>query len=982
MEAALEKVLSNPGLGLLLLDDVNRGLAEDVEQLRQEVSHVKETWKSQSEAHKRNTEYVSDMTQMLDNIQKLVLAHRHDIELESKQEKATSSEAEGTVRQCRKKHNDLANIQEASELLETHVTQRHRELEDLQKNLTGDSSLLKELLDHLAEADSDNLLLLQYSAHDASKIKELSVALERLSGEVAASEAELSSAQAEAVAAQTALDQLGTAFLQAAATRDHLLAQWEITLSHICQKANEQTNCIEDSLAVQQKIGLLKGELEQENQILKQVQNSRREVIENTRGVEEDGTWVKDQYQTVASTREKIESQLWALQNAFSKINKEIETLTLQLSEQIEFREEKEASLASLEQKCKKSEEKLTINTELVISTEDSLHSLEAMVKEAEGLVKSLTKQKERVMEAELHHKKALMMWQQQEAAVKGEIMALLSTKSRNLTYIKELDSRAVKQKEVLHDQELNIQQLRRQIHDLTHDGNNNAVSVDQQKHLEHLSLRLQEVSTTIKILSKQLIIMKNTRSIEQANLLQHEKYAQKLEDDVTAVKMSSKNAERERAKLANSCEELLVDVSLTQLHLQQRMAQLQTVVNKISRLSQDKIDMEKLVSEQISSVKIRIDEADMNLRGLSSEMHRLSLQLHEVSTRILQLKDKHTKVKCSIDTSEGDEVISTAHVFLKVASERAGLQETGDLLDLEVRKAEEEVEALQQMVALISIEGQQYRSQLHDILYHSEEEKERVVLEEKLAALEDEILVWQTLLQQAQKDLQGTQDRLHEVELQVHAVEELLREKNIHMTAVQREIEIQHTKARHATQAVSNLQWRTRRKSLQQYDIELRLAQERLRMINSLLGDAVSFHPEASEAVVIYCQQVNIPPPDVTKLTKKESFGSRSSIGTLQSSRSSSISHPRSISPDAASWKSPTHHLSLSSLQSEDSGRSGSPHHASAKTKSSSGIQGAGVKHMPKPKITVLNPSFPARELKRHQYQGRKLLKRPTVHL
>lgn len=54
------------------------------------------------------------------------------------------------------------------------------------------------------------------------------------------------------------------------------------------------------------------------------------------------------------------------------------------------------------------------------------------------------------------------------------------------------------------------------------------------------------------------------------------------------------------------------------------------------------------------------------------------------------------------------------------MANERAGLQETGDLLDLEVRRAEEEVEALQQMLTLINIEGQQYRSQLHDIVHHS----------------------------------------------------------------------------------------------------------------------------------------------------------------------------------------------------------------------------------------------------------------------
>ncbi|KAG7169036.1 Coiled-coil domain-containing protein 39-like [Homarus americanus] len=842
MEAALEKALANPGMGLLLLDDTNRGLAEDVEQLRQQVSRAEDTWKLENEGHKRNSEYVSDMTQMLENIQ-----------VETKQEKAASNEAEGIVRQCRKRHNDLANIQEASELLETHVTQRQRELEDLQKNLTGDSSFLKELLDHLAEADHDNLLLLQYSAEDASKIKELSVALERTSGEVAAAEAELSSAQAEAAAAQTALDQLGTAFLQAAAHRDHLLAQWEITLHHIYQKANDQTSCIEDSLAAQQKIGILKGEVNQESQILKQVQKSSQEVVENTRLVEEEGTWFKEQYQSVSLTREQIESQLWALQNTLSKVNKEIESLSLQSAEQREFRKEKEAFLASIEQKCKKSEEKLTVNTELVISAEESLHSLEAMIKEAEGLMKSLIKQKERVMEAELHHKKAVTIWQQQEALIKGEVTALLSTKARNLVYIKELDVRAVKQKEVLHDQELNIQQLRRHIHELTHDGNDNSVDVDQQKQLELLNLRLQEVSTTIKILAKQLVILKNTRSNEQGKVSQLKKYGQKLEADVTTVKMSNTSAERERAKLANSCEELTVDVSLTQLHLQQRMHRLQTVMNNTSRLSQDKTDMEKvLVSEQINGVKIRIKEADINLRGVNSEMHQLSLQLHEVTNRVLHLKDKHRKIQCSIDTPEGEEG-STAQVFLKVAHERAGLQETGDLLDLEVRRAEEEVEALQQMVALISIEGQQYRSQLHDILYHSEEQKERVVLEGNLAALEEEIIVWQTLLDQAQGDLEGTQGKLHEVELQVHAVEELLREKNIHMTAVQREIENHQTKTRQASVAVSNLQWRTRRKSLQQYDIELRLAQERLRMINSLLGDAVSFHPEASQALAPY---------------------------------------------------------------------------------------------------------------------------------
>lgn len=60
------------------------------------------------------------------------------------------------------------------------------------------------------------------------------------------------------------------------------------------------------------------------------------------------------------------------------------------------------------------------------------------------------------------------------------------------------------------------------------------------------------------------------------------------------------------------------------------------------------------------------------------------------------------------------------------------------------------------------------------------------------------------------------------------------------------------------------------------QSDIELRLGQERLRSVHSLLGEAVSSHPEANQATIIYCQHANIPPPDIHTLMRRESYGSR----------------------------------------------------------------------------------------------------------
>ena len=99
------------------------------------------------------------------------MALTRDIDTEGEQERTATSETEGILQQCRKRNTELASLQEASESLETRAAQRRREADQLEKNLTDDSGLLKELLDHLSEAEKDNLLLLQYSAEDASKIK-------------------------------------------------------------------------------------------------------------------------------------------------------------------------------------------------------------------------------------------------------------------------------------------------------------------------------------------------------------------------------------------------------------------------------------------------------------------------------------------------------------------------------------------------------------------------------------------------------------------------------------------------------------------------------------------------------------------------------------------------------------------------------------------------------------------------------------------
>ncbi|CAL4135315.1 unnamed protein product, partial [Meganyctiphanes norvegica] len=953
MESAIEAALGNPSLGLLLLDEENRTLLQDVRKM--EASQGYWRWKTYSQNDSNTGASVKDMENMLTRILELVGTHKKDIENEVKKERSAATEAEGLLRHCQKYQEHLDKIQEASDKLENDLVSYQREMEDLQRGLSGDQGLLKELLDHLADSENNNLMLLQFSAADASKIKDLSVRLERVSSLAAAAECELDSSQAESSAARTTLENLGGAFLQAASNRDQVLAQWESVLQQVYDKSTEHTNTIEEHLASQRKMSQLREKVEQEADILHQVERSRNEVLQQKRTLEEESTYLSTQRQIALNTREQIEGQVSSLRICLTKAGKDIENLQIQLAEQKTLRAEKEQLIANIHMKCKKAEKRLELNSELVMTLEEAMNAMEGMIKENETTARNLTKQRDMMIESQLRHLRDVQELKHQEKIIKGETKSLTQTKVRTVKHSVELNTQKEKQTEVQHDQDFQITSLRRKIHDLTY--TEHKPDPEQLKIEEGLKQRLAETITAIYVITKQLQVLKTSRAKEQKLLV-----------------------------LVRRREEVCVDASLTQLHLQRRMDRLRTVVNKAVNIHEEKQDMEKLARGQMEAVMERLMYSDQQIRDLNAESHRLALQLHDVTTRIQQLKDKYESIKLSFNGPDGDcdTELSATQIELRIAGERSGLQETGDMLDGEVRRAEEEVEALQQILQLLSMEGQEYRSQLHDVLHHGEEHAEKRNLETIHSELNTEIELWKGRLREALDDLEvhlkmcllllksikrimdivcdrkyllfeKSRSRISEVELQVSAVEELLREKNVHMVALERETEDLRIKVKHSKQAVISLLSRTRCATDIQADIELRLLQDMLKSIHTLLGELASAHPDTIQALQMFCQSQNIPPPEFSRLTKRDGFGSRSSLGTLGSSRSGG-SRPGSRADStkshgglssARSAHSARSHIS--STHSQDSGRSVSPGGMSELSVSS--------RSPPRVTITVIQP-------------------------
>ena len=97
--------------------------------------------------------------------------YKTDSNSEERHEKELSGQVESYLRLENTQLGDMNKIQSEIDYLHNQILCREREIDDHQKCMTSDSDLMQELLDHLATKEDYNLLLLQYTAAEASQMK-------------------------------------------------------------------------------------------------------------------------------------------------------------------------------------------------------------------------------------------------------------------------------------------------------------------------------------------------------------------------------------------------------------------------------------------------------------------------------------------------------------------------------------------------------------------------------------------------------------------------------------------------------------------------------------------------------------------------------------------------------------------------------------------------------------------------------------------
>ncbi|XP_076043250.1 uncharacterized protein LOC143026554 isoform X2 [Oratosquilla oratoria] len=666
MERAVQDALVAPGLGLPFLNEDNKQLLRDLQQLQLEVAEKGGALDTAQKLVQHKQEQLAHMTQALQQLQDLRSSQAKTTTAEEEHEKALRREIESTQRHNDGHQKQLHDQHQVQAFLESCIVQVSKELDHIYSTLELDAQLVDDLLDEIAAKESDNLLLLQYAREDASKVKSLSVALETICTAITSTENSLEQARGDVSVARTEQEQLVQAFVQTAAERDQLLQQWEMSLVQLQQKDDDMRRLLEDLILVAQQQGDMRKGIEREEVILSHIREACEEEEVLIKTIEAETERTQAQYLDVLNTRDILRGEVAALQNGLAKTRKDAELLKGRIQVLGSTREEKNNLLQQLQKQIQKAEEKLALDTELLLSTDESIHAMETIIKEMENGQTQLEKRVERLRSLLLQRSQELFRWQEAERLSLADLRTLHMTKKKLQAALRTLDEKDIQQKQVLYEQDLQIQHLRRRLHALTHDSNNNEVDPRQQQHVADLRERLHLVTLAKDLLTKQISSLQRLVQHEQSDVDRRQEACERLKEKLSEVQLSNVNAEREGLQLRGEREDLSVDITLLRLRIRGRLAQVAGTTASTNKLTHERSEMQKLVKEQCEGVHRRLVEMEGRRRSLATEIHELTKRTHLTSVRLQQLKDRYEEIKATLQAPQDAEELSPAFIMLK----------------------------------------------------------------------------------------------------------------------------------------------------------------------------------------------------------------------------------------------------------------------------------------------------------------------------
>ena len=770
--------------------------------------------------------------------------------------------------EIRKLDDNLADLKEKKNTLENNIFRKTQNIEDLKSQQNWDQQALEAWLEEAAKKDEDFMTLQKYTRQDETKIKEISLKIEKLTDDVSGKKRVLENETTETLTSQLALDKTAEEFRKAHVERQNLIGQWEQTIE-LMKRRDKEINDLsihlsetknfvfENEQIVREKEAFNQQEMENNEEKEKEIALKDRlmlKVRSEHQEVERDRRNFADELTNTKNAVEKISSELEAARATIASLKKDIERLT----EKIEVLKEERKGL----------QEKQKIAVEGSLTAEQKANMMDQLMQNQEQNISELTKVIHALHEALFRKQQELFKMNAREKDLEAEISGAKTAAKNLTTTIRNLDAKTLQQQELIYTQDFQIQTLERRLWRMQGEVKSNAEERALNAKVAELNETLNEKTQRHTLLSTQLKQLGEDMRRLKREYEDGSKESKKLTVKIDELELHHRTSTKASDALHKTKQDKMVEVSLLQLEVKRLRDLLNAKADDVMTLEKRRLWIETALKERLEEIKVHQDMLKSQIKAGEDERQTISVELQERIAKIDKLRKRYEILMTSMAPPEGEEERSAAYYVIKAAQEKEELQRKGDILDAKIRKAEKEIRALENTLRLLNGRNEVYRKSFNSVKDTSELAEDKDKLEQQQKSALDKMKYKRRQLREIQNDFHSMKETLKRIEEETGAMTSLQEDKSKRLAMIRQEMLEQQDKLQRAQKVVSREARSLRQakqsssQTLEERDFELRELRDFNRNIMKQIAEIMNSTPVAAADILVMFKQAGLEAP------------------------------------------------------------------------------------------------------------------------
>ncbi|XP_054016691.1 coiled-coil domain-containing protein 39-like isoform X3 [Hylaeus anthracinus] len=844
---------------------------------------------------------ISNLKVERDINQKLLTTHSTQLETENHHYRLSCNTETSLRREARDFEKEWKKVNEAVSGVMKELEKLTKKIESSKKVVEYDEQSLRELEEKLNQNENNNQLIEQYMKEDAKEYKELELRRQKLSTELQTYQEAIIKRTNEAKEMEIILDRTSRLYDQALADYRQMFNQWKESVIMLQQRNND----IKNVLRVRHKTShyfiycyinyyfipritrnysmqnteTLRETLENEKSVLEESENFLKEQTENNKQAEQSIKVLekklfdmREEQCKLKETFDVYENQLAIQKNVAKELTQRVEQVRVDTKRKETETRIKYAKIEKLEKQVIELTGKLEAIDSQKLNIEEKAKELESIIEEHEKKKVALIKEVNQLQAAnlritnetkQLENESKVLKTQYENECKKSEHLDKLYAKHE-----KELEEK----KQRLYQVEFEVQKAVMKLDRLRGHEQDKGEAERKQQKIEELQSTLNEKMDMSKLLQKQIASLEHDmRKISNSmasNKNQLEYLRNKRQDLVLLM-----DAGEKRLKSAqNRFEEKQVEESILRLKVSQMEKMVSNLGDNVYDLKRYRLELEAAIRERKAEISVQKDSLVVQKRVAANECSELRNAISERKIRIKQLQTRYENGAAILGTKEDGTPINTTHLKIQNAQERYLLQEQGDKLDETIRKAEHEIQAMENTLRVINVCNDKYKTTLTEDEQDKDKVEEHRKLDRELQNARQSLKEKQDEFRSLTNDLQRMQNDYAQILKDIDEARETKENKDQYLTELKQQIHDQEEKISRADKNLRNAQKDIQQMFLttgnetvliQEKEVELREIQEQNSIVLQDIAEFTINHVEAEAYIkkLLAAKNIELPP-------------------------------------------------------------------------------------------------------------------------